>query len=147
MLLDSSLFWSTRSFSQLVHPNPPCEFAVIFVLYDQKLVLVSGKLVNTSFIPRAFATRAKRLATSLVAEALCQYCLILRHVTFLFRFQTCILVMTSLIQSRFHTYSPRVLASLSNIAHRHRSYPMPFALSGSALQQCMLGLFDMPGQA
>ena len=28
MLLDSSLFWSTRSVLQLVHPNPPCEFAV-----------------------------------------------------------------------------------------------------------------------
>ena len=29
MLLDSSLFWSTWSVLQLVHPNPPCEFAVL----------------------------------------------------------------------------------------------------------------------
>ena len=29
MLLDSSLFWSTRSILQLVHPNPPCEFAMM----------------------------------------------------------------------------------------------------------------------
>ena len=45
------------------------EVLIICVLYDQKLALVSGKLVNTSFTPRAFSTRAKRLATSLVAEA------------------------------------------------------------------------------
>ena len=32
MLLDSSLFWSTRSFLGYVHRTPPCEFAVMFQL-------------------------------------------------------------------------------------------------------------------
>ena len=35
MLLNLSIFWSTQSIFQLVHPNPPCEFAMIVqhVLY------------------------------------------------------------------------------------------------------------------
>ena len=71
----------------------------------------------------------------------CQYCLILRHVSLIFRFAFWWYL------ARFHTLSPREFAIISNIAHRHRPCPMPLALSASALQQCMLGRFGMLGQA
>ena len=40
----------------------------VLILHHLQLVRISGKLVNASFVPRAFHTHAKRLATSLVAE-------------------------------------------------------------------------------
>ena len=44
------------------------EVLIIFCLYEQKLIQISGILVNANFVTRAIGTRAKRLATSLAAE-------------------------------------------------------------------------------
>ena len=89
------------------------EVPIIFLLYDQKLVLVSGKPVNLSFVPRALATRAKRLATSLVAEA---FHVIVPHSTKLSGSQ------------RLHIISHFFAILLPHIVHWHIVYVHYFAI-------------------
>ena len=55
MLLDSSIFWSTRSVLQLVHQNPPCEFAVRFVHGSNATTWSPSMYLATSQRPLCFS--------------------------------------------------------------------------------------------